>query len=248
MGDRKMSIRIAANVLRYGRARLHTVMSLTLNLAVALTLTLACAPSAGPAAQQPAPAGSGPRDYRKIESEVLAALNVARTQPKTAASWLEKLVPHFNGNLLKRPDWPMALRTTEGVRAVREAIGVLNRQSPVSALTLNAALTRAARDHAADQARTAGFGHAGSDGSTVTSRVARYGTWQISINENIDYQPMRSGQNVIESLLIDDGVPDRGHRHNIFEPKSRVVGIACGPHPRYEATCVIVQAGGMSAR
>jgi uncharacterized protein YkwD len=53
---------------------------------------------------------------------------------------------------------------------------------------------------------------------------------------------------VIESLLIDDGVRDRGHRRNIFDPSSRVVGIACGPHPRYTATCVIVQAGGMSAR
>ena len=43
-------------------------------------------------------------------------------------------------------------------------------------------------------------------------RVARYGTWLISINENIDYQPMLSGRAVIESLLIDDGVRDRGHR------------------------------------
>ena len=88
-------------------------------------------------------------------------------------------------------------------------------------------------------------GHAGSDGSTVVSRVARYGSWEISINENIDYQPMQDGREVIESLLIDDGVRDRAHRRNIYEPSSRRVGIACGPHPRFGGMCVIVQAGGV---
>ena len=214
---------------------------------------MACA-SPAPASRAPEPAapaipavtGPGPRDYRKIESEVLAALNVARTQPASAAKWLEQLIPRFNGTRLSRPNWPIVVQTVEGAGAVREAISVLNRQAPVHVLTLDAPLTRAARDHAVDQGRTGELGHTGSDGSTVTVRVARYGTWQVSINENIDYQPMMSGRDVIESLLIDDGVRDRGHRRNIFNPTSRVVGIACGPHPRYTATCVIVQAGGMS--
>jgi uncharacterized protein YkwD len=59
---------------------------------------------------------------------------------------------------------------------------------------------------------------------------------------------MMSGRDVIESLIVDDGVPDRGHRRNIYEPSSGFVGIACGPHPKYTATCVIVQAGGVTAK
>jgi uncharacterized protein YkwD len=216
-------------------------------------VAMACAaPSAARTAEPVTPVPTKPsspsRDFAKIESEVFVALNAARTRPATAATWLEQLVPRFSGNRLQRPGWPFAVQTVEGAAAVREAVSVLNRQAAVPALSLDAALTRAARDHASDQARTGSTGHTGSDGSSVTTRVARHGTWLISINENIDYQPMLSGRDVIESLLIDDGVRDRGHRRNIYETTSRMVGIACGPHPRYTATCVIVQAGGMSPR
>lgn len=140
------------------------------------------------------------------------------------------------------------MQTTEGVAAVREAISAVRAQAPVAALSLNAALVSAARDHANDQARTGAVGHTGSDGSTTMTRVARYGTWQVSIAENIDYQPMVRGRDVIESLLVDDGVSDRGHRKNIFQSSARLVGIACGPHPRYEAMCVIVQTGGLTTK
>jgi hypothetical protein len=47
----------------------------------------------------------------------------------------------------------------------------------------------------------------------------------------------------VQDLLIDDGVPDRGHRRNIYEPSARFVGVACGLHPRYGGMCVIVQTG-----
>jgi hypothetical protein len=59
---------------------------------------------------------------------------------------------------------------------------------------------------------------------------------------------MVRGRDVVESLLVDDGVPDRGHRRNIYQASARLVGIACGPHPRYEAMCVIVQTGGITAK
>jgi uncharacterized protein YkwD len=198
------------------------------------------------AASIPPPTG-GYREFARIEAEVLAALNTARSQPAAAASWLEQLLPRFSGNRLTRPNWP-TVQTVEGAAAVREAISVLRGQTPVGVLTRDASLAHAARDHAFDQSQTGATGHTGSDGSTTLTRVARYGAWKVSVNENIDYAPMLVGREVIESLLMDDGVPDRGHRRNIFDATSRVVGIACGPHPRYTATCVIVQAGGMMAK
>jgi len=191
---------------------------------------------------------AGPRDFARIEREVLSSLNTARTSPVTVAGWLDELSRDFTGTRLKRPAWPIAVQTAEGVAAVREAIAALRVQPALSPLSLNDALTAAARDQAADLGRTGATSHTGSDGSTLTTRVARYATWRISLSENIDYAPMITGRDVIESLVVDDGVPDRGHRRNIYEPSSRFVGIACGPHPKYTATCVIVQAGGVIAK
>ena len=96
--------------------------------------------------------------------------------------------------------------------------------------------------------RAIGVGHTSSDGSTTVTRLQRYGTWQVTYDENIGYSPIVHGSDMIQNLLIDDGVPDRGHRRNIFDPLVTVVGIACGPHPRFGSECVIVQAGGFTSK
>ena len=233
-----MSVPGTRIVSHSGRARL------------ALLFVAACAApvSTGSTAPSSPPRAPATRDYPRLEREVLAALNEARTNPKGAAVWLDELAGYFSGTRLKRPWWPITLQTTEGVAAVREAAAALRAQVPVTALSMNASLVSAARYHANDQARTGATGHTSSDGSTTISRVNRYASWQISIAENIDYQPMVRGRDVIVSLLVDDGVADRGHRRNIYQSSARLVGIACGPHPRYEAMCVIVQTGGITAK
>jgi uncharacterized protein YkwD len=44
---------------------------------------------------------------------------------------------------------------------------------------------------------------------------------------------------VVIQLLVDDGVPDRGHRDNILVPDWGAAGVACGPHLRYQQVCVM---------
>jgi uncharacterized protein YkwD len=178
----------------------------------------------------------------------LSALNRARTNPRGTAIDLQDLLPFFKGNLFQRPEQPVPVQTTEGAAAVREAITDVSSRLVQAEVTLDPLLTAAARDHVNDQSHTGYVGHTGSDGSSVESRVSRYAWWRVSLSENIDYSPAVHGSWVIQSLLIDDGVADRGHRANIYSTTSKVVGIACGPHPRYGGMCVIVQAGGVTAK
>jgi len=49
---------------------------------------------------------------------------------------------------------------------------------------------------------------------------------------------------VVRELIIDSGVPSRGHRRNIFYPPLDAAGVACGPHRQYANMCVMDFAGG----
>ena len=74
----------------------------------------------------------------------------------------------------------------------------------------------------------------------------RYGRWQRTIGENMafgDFRPEDARMGVMQ-LLIDDGVPGRGHRANVINPAFRSIGVSCGPHPAHDLSCVIVYAGG----
>jgi uncharacterized protein YkwD len=181
-------------------------------------------------------------EYRRLESEILSELNVARTDPAKYAEHLATLLPLYTGTLFQRPGARFAIQTHEGVLAVREAIDALRREKPVPPLALDKWLSKAALDHATDQGQTGELGHGGSDKSGPGDRANRYGSWIGTFSENIAYGADVSGYDVIDDLLIDDGVSSRGHRHNIFDPRVHVVGIGCGPHPKYTVVCVIDQA------
>jgi uncharacterized protein YkwD len=192
------------------------------------------------------PAASTATDYRRLEREIVDELNAARANPRAYASNVSALLPYFGGKLLKRPGWPVAVQTVEGASAVREAVSALQSQHAVPVLTASSALALAAMDLVKDESRTGNVGHTGSNGSTPDSRISAHGTWAVSSSENVDYGQFRSGRDVVVDLIVDDGVSDRGHRRNIFDPTARVVGVACGRHPRYGSMCVVDQVGGYS--
>ena len=182
-----------------------------------------------------------------LERGILAETNRARTDPAGYAAGLEEMLAWFEGDVLVFPDRPLRLRTAEGPEAVREAIAFLKAQSPLEPLTWSDGLWRAARDHARDQGRTGGTGHGGSDGSTPWDRMARHGQLINTGAENIDYGS-ETAREVVIALIVDDGVPDRGHRTNIFATTLRTMGAGCGPHPQFRRMCAIAYAGGFTTR
>ena len=90
---------------------------------------------------------------------------------------------------------------------------------------------------------TTSQGHTGTDGSQPWDRISRYGDWTGSSAENIAYGPS-SGREVVLQLIVDDGVSNRGHRTNIFNPDFKAVGVGCGPHREFAVMCVITYANG----
>ncbi len=179
----------------------------------------------------------------EMDRALLTETNLARTNPAAYAAHLEALLPLFDGDVIRRPGSNIGLRTDEGPTAVREAINFLRQQQPLPPMTWADGMWRAARDHVLDQGPSGATGHAGRDGSDMSQRISRYGSWLTTAAENIDYGS-ESARDVLISLIVDDGVPSRGHRANIFHTALRVMGGACGPHARYREMCVIDYAGG----
>ena len=200
-------------------------------------------PGAATRATPRAPESTGPliEGLSRLETDVLRETNRARQDPRGYAELLEQQLRHYDGTLLRVPG-ATPIRTREGARAVREAIRVLRGLKPIAPLVHAPGLSRAAREHVRDQGRRGATGHTGSDGSSAADRVSRYGRWDVSLGENIAYGPS-SGRDVVIGLIVDDGVPDRGHRLTIFDPTLRLAGAACGEHRTYGTMCVVEYAG-----
>lgn len=177
-----------------------------------------------------------------LEQEVLAELNLARTDPRGYARHLREFRSYFQGKTYLLPGADMRIITHEGVAAVDEAIRFLQRQKPLAPLTWSPALSRAAGELAHEQGDTGATGHVGRASGGLKERVERHGRWGVLLGENINYGP-HDARGVVMGLLVDDGVPDRGHRDNIFTPQFRRVGIACNGHRQYGTVCVMDFAG-----
>ncbi len=177
-----------------------------------------------------------------LEKAIIHEINMARKSPRDYASFLEKWRQYYDGKLLRLPGEKTTV-TKEGVIAVNEAIRFNRSTRPVPPLSPSKGMSLAAKDHVKDQGSSGSTQHKGNDGSQPWDRVNRYGTWQKTIGENISYGSDKA-RNIVISLMIDDGVPGRGHRKNIFNPDFRVIGVAFGHHATYRTVCVITFAGG----
>jgi uncharacterized protein YkwD len=106
---------------------------------------------------------------------------------------------------------------------------------PVTELTT---LDRAALDLVLDEGPRGGRGHVGSDGSQPWTRMQRYTKGLTAYGEANAYGPS-DARSIVIGLLVDDGVPSRGHRHGLLNPIFRYAGVSYGGHRTYGVMSVI---------
>lgn len=176
-------------------------------------------------------------DERSIDSDVLNELNLARTNPQAYARALEDAA-NYRSRASGAYDDPIAFE---------EAFEFLERQRALPPLGPDAALEGAALAHAHYQGEAGAFGHEGPGGETLGERLRRHGAFASLMAEDISYG-YASPREVVLQLIVDSGVPGRGHRNNIFNPAFRQAGVACGPHRVYRSMCVVDFAGSMMRR
>lgn len=188
-------------------------------------------------ATMPAYANDAATNRRVLQVQVLDEINFARQYPREYAARLRAYREHFDGRILFLPGDTNGVYTNEGTDAVDEAIDFLERQAPLPALSEAEILGLAALDHAEDRGEAGATGHVSRDGATPGERVRRRGG-DIYVGESI-YYGANSPEQVVRSLIVDDGVASRGHRTLLFTADFRFAGIGCAEHRRFQHICVV---------
>lgn len=181
------------------------------------------------------------------EKAVIFEMNKVRTNPKRyAVEVVEPMIARFvdeDNRYIYIKDDGTRILTNEGRKAVKECIKALSTIDSVGILYPSEGLSRAAKDHMQSQGPTGKVGHSSKAGATPWDRIKKHGQLEGMAGENIDYGN-ELAQEIVVSLLIDDGVPSRGHRINIMKKEFGVAGVAIGSHLRYGTMCVIDYATG----
>ena len=123
----------------------------------------------------------------------------------------------------------MNLITKEGAKAVEEAIGFLSSQQPLKPYKFSEQLSKSAKFHVEDIGPKGLIQHESSDGTKANDRIGRYGKIIGGWGENLSFYS-ETALEVILSLIIDDGVANRGHRENIFKADHGFCGVYTGDH------------------
>ena len=166
----------------------------------------------------------------KDEAEILLLLNYARMDGKLfAETYLKKYVEIKNLSNSK----PLKSLYTE-----------LNKLNPLPLINPSEGLTKAARSHAEYMGKSGKLGHKGKGGKNPTERIEQFVEWDVWVAENCQYGAATPVEIVLH-LLIDEKVPDLGHRKNILDKRAKYIGIAIAPHKDYRINTVMEFAGGI---
>jgi uncharacterized protein YkwD len=182
-------------------------------------------------------------DFEELSRSILIEHNRLRQDPQSFIPILKEHMKYFKDLTLYLPN-SIPLVTQEGSKAYEDAILFLQKQQPLEVLTFDEKLAKAAELHVKDIGPKGALTHESSDGKSVSDRIELFCQWETACAENIDLGA-KKGIDVLISLLVDDGIPSRGHRANLFKSNFKFVGVACGVHKEYEVVSVIDYTGGI---
>ena len=138
------------------------------------------------------------QSFGKLAQETFEQHNLLRSNPTSFVPDLESLLKLFKGQILYKPG-EIPLMTNEGPNAIKECIQFLKSAKPLPEFKWIDELSRASQDHADDIGPKSIVGHSGSNGCSMSDRMEKYGEWESTIGENIDFGG-KTGREVVRTL------------------------------------------------
>jgi uncharacterized protein YkwD len=110
-------------------------------------------------------------------------------------------------------------------QALKELYETLMTMGPLPALRIQKAMEPALMAHLKFLARTSSLSHTGEKGSKSHDRIKSAVPQAKETGENL-IMGIETPESALISLLLDDGVPSRGHRHNLLSPAFTHMAVA----------------------
>ena len=160
-------------------------------------------------------------DYlNEEEKKVILFMNMARHDgPLFSRTFLDAYVKE---NQVENNSYLKSLR-----KDLNKALGLLP-------MHLEKDLTAVAQGHALQSGKKGKVGHQDFDKRFKPLLGNPYN----HVGENCSYG-YESAMDIVISLMIDEGVKDHGHRHNMLSPDFNSIGVAIRPHRSYRTNCVM---------
>ncbi len=147
--------------------------------------------------------------------EMIQEINLLRSNPKGYIKVVESYIQFLKNEINLHPS--MHSMYGNEITVAQELIRELETTPPLSILQPHAGIYKAAQVHGDDAKISGQFNHRGTDGSMPWDRILKYATDMKDGNENL-VGGLKDIRRSILVLLIDDGIPNRGHRRTLLNP------------------------------
>ncbi len=145
------------------------------------------------------------------EQNMVKEINLMRSNPKAYIPYVKAYID----NMKKEGGWGADYIAQEEA-AANELIAELEKLGPLSQLKAKEDLYQVAKQHGDDLKGMGNVTHTGSNGSSPFDRI-RKGTDLSDGNENL-VGGLNTVRESVITLLIDNGIPNRGHRKTLLNP------------------------------
>lgn len=154
------------------------------------------------------------------ENELLKLVNFCRQQPTLFLDSI--MLPYLNSNA-----------ALKNLKESKSLVRTLRKQKPLSPLVFAEDLNRMAEKYAKEKGAKGYVGH-----RNFTKRFKSNSVKYAVYGENCSYG-FDTPIDILMQLLIDENVPDLGHRKNILSKEYKYIGISIQPHRKTTWTCVM---------
>jgi hypothetical protein len=158
------------------------------------------------------------------EKEVVLLMNLARHNGPVF--WDSIALPYIKEQEIKESSYTRSLKVD------------LSKAIELQPLYSNEQLYEVAKKHAVASGKQGSLGHDSSAGTFKARMNPLKSNFRI-VSENCDYGSYKA-IDILMNLLIDEDIPDVGHRENILDGRMNCVGNSTQPHRNYKYTNVQV--------